>query len=160
MMKIPMSASFDGPFLRSRHLVNVGRGADHFHADWRAAEINAALEDLEQRLGPEDRLLVLPEGVMLNYLLRRGSPTRFVNFMPPELILWDESQVIAALESSPPQAVALVHKDTREYGLDFGRDYGRQLMAWIETHYQQVALYGAQPLADGRFGVAVLVPRE
>lgn len=138
----------------------VGRGADRFHADWRATEINAALDDLELRLAPEDRLLVLPEGVMLNYLLRRASPTRFVNFMPPELILWDEEQVIAALEASPPQVVALVHKDTREYGLDFGRDYGRRLMAWIGTRYEQAALYGAQPLTDGRFGVAILVPRE
>ena len=138
----------------------VGRDADRFHADWRAVEINAALDDLERRLAPEDRLLVLPEGVMLNYLLRRASPTRFVNFMPPELILWDEEQVIAALEASPPQVVALVHKDTREYGLDFGRDYGRRLMAWIGARYQQVALYGAQPLTDGRFGVAILVPRE
>jgi len=138
----------------------VGRGADLFHADWRAAEINEALDDIEQRLAPEDRLLVLPEGVMLNYLLRRASPTRFVNFMPPELILWDESQVIAALEASPPQVVAVVHKDTREYGVTFGRDYGRRLMAWISTSYEQVALYGAQPLTDGRFGVAILVPRE
>jgi hypothetical protein len=138
----------------------VGQGGDRFHADWRAPEIVAALDDLEQRLAPEDSLLVLPEGVMLNYLLRRTSPTRFVNFMPPELILWDEEQVIAALEASPPTVVALVHKDTREYGLDFGRDYGRLLMAWIGTHYEQVALHGAQPLTDGRFGVAILVQRN
>ena len=56
--------------------------------------------------------------------------------------------------------VALVHKDTREYGREFGRDYGRRLMAWVSARYEQAALYGAQPLTDGRFGVAILVPRQ
>jgi hypothetical protein len=100
---------------------------------------------------------VLPEGVTLDYLARLTSPTRYVNFMPPELLLWGEAEILAAFEARPPDLVVIVQKDTTEYGYpQFGKDYGARLYAWVRTRYRQVALFGDPPLVDGRFGIAVL----
>jgi len=140
--------------------VSVGAGTDEMHVRWRGKEVAAALADLEQRMGPDDTLLVLPEGVMLNYLLRRRTPTRHVNFMPPELLLWGEETILAELQDQPPDFVAIVHKDTSEYGVPrFGQDYGQLLWTWIENTYERKQVFGAIPMVSSRFGIAVMERR-
>jgi len=138
--------------------VLVGRGGDRlWAAEGRGGPIAEALAEIERALPPEGTLLVLPEGVMLNWLARRRTPTRFLNFMPPELVLWDELEVVAALERAPPDLVAFVHKDTSEYGVPyFGRGlYGKRIVEWVERRYHLERTFGAPPLEDGRFGVAL-----
>ena len=143
----------------SRHFarkhVRVGRGADAFLADDRGRAINAIVDAMKRR-GSARTLVVLPEGVTINYLSRTPSSVPYVNFMPPELILFDEARVVGALERTPPDYVAVVHKDTTEYGARFfGQDYGGALIAWVERHYHRVELFGAEPLRDENFGIAL-----
>ena len=134
----------------------VGAGADGLLADARGPVVEAALAALD-RVGEGQSLAVLPEGVMLNYLSRRANPTPYTNFMPPELAFYGEERMLAALEAAAPDYVALVHKDTREYGVPFfGHDYGRHLYAWIRRNYREVVTFGARPLRDQRFGIALL----
>ena len=38
---------------------------------------------------------------MVNYLARRVNPTPYINFMPPELIMFGEENMVAAFRSSP-----------------------------------------------------------
>ena len=125
--------------------------------------VEEALRRIEQRFPEDATLLVLPEGVMLNYLLRRPTPTRFISFMPPELILFGEERMLEALDAHPPDGVILVHKDTSEYGLPlFGRDYGRRIFDWVERRYRPVAApLGHPPLQPGSvFGISILEARD
>ena len=139
----------------------LGGGADVLLADARGPVVEAALGALAGQAGEGGSLAVLPEGVMLNYLSRRANPTPYTNFMPPELAFYGEERILAALEAAAPDYVALVHKDTREYGVRFfGRDYGQRLYAWIRRNYREVARVGARPLRDERFGIALLRRRD
>jgi hypothetical protein len=134
----------------------IGTGADGFLAGGRGAMAARIIDYLEPRLAPEDSLLVLPEGVTLNYLLRRPSPTRFVNFMPPELAFFGEDEMLAAIERTHPTYVVLVHKDTSEYGARFfGQDYGARFMTWVRENYRSVHAEGATPFTSSRFGIGV-----
>lgn len=141
-----------------RHLYTVASGADAFHAGARAPFVTRALADLASRTGPEDTLVVLPEGIMINYLSRRVNPTPYTNFMPPELILYGEDRILDAFRRTPPDYVLIVHKFTGEYGFPyFGRDYGKALYYWVMHHYEQVELYGQPPLQDiSSFGIQIL----
>jgi hypothetical protein len=107
---------------------------------------------------PGSTLAVLPEGVMVNWLLRSHNPTPFVNFMPPEFLLFGENRIVESFERAPPDYVMLIHKDTSEYGLPFfGPDYGTRLASWVQERYEPVRLYGDPPLLPGsRFGIRVL----
>lgn len=136
----------------------VGSGPDRFRADARGALVNAALEELRAQAPPGATLAVLPEGVMLNWLSRRMNPTPYVNFMPPELALFGEREILAAFEDRPPDFVLLVHKDTSEYGFPlFGPDYGTALASWIQERYQSVRQLGQPPLVPGTvFGILFL----
>ena len=117
---------------------------------WRAIDMPAALDALEPIVAPGASLAVLPEGVMLNYLLRRETPLPFVNFMPPEVLAFGEDAMVHALERHPPDIVVFVHRDTSEYGFElFGTDpeYGRRIMTWIRARYGSIDVIGHEPMS-------------
>jgi hypothetical protein len=138
--------------LRVRKTVEIGSGPDRFRADpARGASMVADLVGwVQQKLPPGASLLVLPEGVVVNYLTRRAAPPH-LHFLPPEIVIFGEDRILRDLEQRPPDFVALVHRDTGEYGLPlFGIDYARDLMSWVRDHYEAVAQVGAAPLVRER----------
>jgi len=135
----------------------VSSGADAFLARERGPAVRLALGEIERRVGAAHTLAVFPEGVMLNYLSRRGNPTPYINFMPLELALFGEGRIVEAYRAHPPDFVVLVHKDTAELGFRFfGQDYARGLFSWIRADYRPVLVIGAPPLRDHRFGIQLL----
>lgn len=145
---------------RAVRSASVGEGADAMRVDARADAINQALAHLAQT-PPETTVAVLPEGIMLNYLARRAAPTRFINFMPPELEMYGQQAIVEAFRASPPDVVIYLHKRAGLYGTPlFGRDYGRALHGFVRANYDAVADWGGAPFApDTRFGVRVLERR-
>lgn len=149
----------------SRKTVQIGRGGDTFRADrarsW-SGMVASLVDWVEVNLSPDATLLVLPEGVMVNYLTRRVNPTRHLNFVPPEIMIFGEEQILRDLRAQPPDYVALVHRETGEYRLPlFGTDYAPRLLAWVREDYERVARVGAPPLRperleDRRSGFEVL----
>jgi hypothetical protein len=153
----------------ARKEIVVGSGPDAFRADERGRFVDAMLRWLAESFPQKHpTLAVLPEGVTINYLARLANPTPYVNFMPPELVLFGERDIVAAFDAHPPDVVLLVHKSTAEYGYPFfGRDYATELGRWLTENYRpatdrdgKALLMGDPPLQPGsRFGMAVLVPR-
>lgn len=141
-----------------RKTETVGTGADAFRADLRGRFVSQALEGFARHAPPGATLAVLPEGVTINWLARAVNPTPYVNFMPPELLLFGERRIVEAFEAAPPDFVMLVHKDTSEYGVQFfGPDYGAALARWVQEHYVAVEQYGQPPLRPGTvFGIQLL----
>jgi hypothetical protein len=79
-------------------------------------------------------LLVIPEGVMLNYLLRKPTPTKAYNFTPDWLDRRD--QVLDGLQRTPPDYVVLITRDMREFGVDhFGDspEHGEEILKWVRA---------------------------
>jgi hypothetical protein len=143
---------------QDRKTTVVGRGSDAVRADDRGRLVQQALTVLAAHGRPGDTLAVLPEGATLNRWSGLANPTPYLNFMPPELLLFGEDRIRGALDAAAPTWLVLVHKDTSEYGVPlFGRDYGRPFPPWIATHYEVVETIGDPPLQPGsRFGLAVL----
>ncbi len=97
---------------------------------------------------------------MLNYLERLRNPTPYQSFMPPELLLYGERRIIDAFENAPPDVIAIVDKDTSEYGLPvFGKGYGQMLMKWVGDNYQETTLFGHRPLTHEGFGILLMKRR-
>jgi len=149
--------------------VTVGDGADQFLAqeDRRPRMMENLTDWVEHHLPAEATLLVLPEGVMVNYLARRVNPTRHLNFMPPEVAIFGERRMLADFNAHPPDFVALVHRDSSEYKLAlFGTDYAPSLLAWVRANYVPVFRVGPEPLRpkwqrrDGRSGWEVRARRS
>jgi hypothetical protein len=125
----------------------------------RPQRIAQTLADLEARMGPDDTLLVLPEGIGLNYWLRRVNPTRFNLFLPTEIQAFGEDRMLAELATHAPDFVALLHRPSGEFGVGpFGRDpqNGRALRSWLDANYRRVQGFGPEPFTGQGFGTLVL----
>ena len=141
----------------SAKLAPVAGGADAFLADRRGAPVNWALKQVSRRLTADQTLVVVPEGVMINYLGRRENPTPYHTFMPPEMLLFGEHKILASLAAHRPDYFLVVHRDTLEYGYRFfGRDYGQEMFAWIESNYRPVCSTGGPPLRGESFGMVLM----
>jgi len=139
----------------------VGSGADQFFSsEARGTFAAAALEEMHRRVGPQQTVAVLPEGVMLNYLARRAASTPYVVFMPLDVVVFREERILDAFQQHPPDFVLLVHKDTSEFGYTyFGRDYAQPLFSWVTEHYRPVWRVGAMPFQEHQFGIVMLEHR-
>ncbi|MGQ9896258.1 MAG: hypothetical protein ACUVR8_01665 [Acidobacteriota bacterium] len=115
---------------------------------------------LDHSLPPEATLLVIPEGITLNYWLRRPSPMSLLSFDPYYLAAGGgETTVVAELERHPPDFIALARRDMWEYGVGwFGEDpsYGRQVMTWVSQRYEVAQVFGEWE----DFGIVLFRRRE
>jgi Dolichyl-phosphate-mannose-protein mannosyltransferase len=130
--------------------VAIGSGPDRFYATGarpygQGEAISKALVEIGHVSPPGSQMAVLPEGVMFNYLLRRESPLRVVNVMPPEVLVFGEAEVLRSLQAAPPPIVVLIQRHVTEYGYPaFGADprYGRSIVSWVHAHYELIRKIG------------------
>ena len=96
-------------------------------------------ETIGRRTGPQDGLVVFPEGEVLNYLSGRRNPIRDKLYIPGYVSSDNEAAILAQLESARPAALVIVNRATSEYGRRFfGEDYAKSIAAWIARDYVQV----------------------
>jgi hypothetical protein len=143
--------------LLARQTNLLGEAGDALYGDDRVPPLADLLDEIRRRVGAGQTLVVLPEGVMLNYLARRDSSVPYFEFTPFSMLLWGETKIARDFEATPPDFIALVHRDTTPQGARFfGKDYARTLKGWVDANYRPVWHIGAPPLQDGRFGLALL----
>jgi hypothetical protein len=122
----------DERFAQKTHPIVSTRGTFYDANPDRASMLTAMLQRVHG-----GTLAVIPEGITLNYLAEARTPLTFHTFTPVEI---DEPHIEAAilreLEAHPPQHIALVDRDVREFGYrGFGVDYAQAPAAWIRAHY-------------------------
>lgn len=145
----------------------IGAPPDRFLAtrgkdDPRIEPFAHALEWIPANIRPDQTLAVLPEGAMLNYLMRRANPTPYLVFMA-EMDAFGEDAMLAAYRKSPPDFIVLVQRDTDEYGDGWWgerKGFGRDMMAWVRASYEPVHLIGAPPFTSGEFGIQFLQRKQ
>jgi hypothetical protein len=141
----------------------IGRGGDAILAPEpalqpRSRHVAQTLAWLERHSPADSTLLVLPEGVMLNYWLRRKNPTRFDLFLPTEMAAFGEAEMLRDLAAHPPDTIVLMHRLPDEFGVGpFGSDprNGRALLDWVRANYQRVAAFGPEPFGTQGFGTRI-----
>ena len=133
----------------------VGAGTDGFRANWRGSYVDEGLKYLAEHAGSGDSLVVIPDGIMLNYLLRLPSSTPYVQYTPASMAFHGADQMLTCLARSPPDWIVLVHQDYASYGARFfGTDFGEPMMRWIGDHYRVAHVVGALPFRDA-FGILI-----
>jgi hypothetical protein len=130
-------------FSSETEMMAPGTG-DAFWMDRRGLPMRALVNDLSQNTAASDSLVMIPDGLIANYLARRRNPVGYLNFTPPAMIMFGETNIRQAFASHPPDYIAIVNDDSVEYGARyFGRDFGQELMRWIQDRYVRIKVYGA-----------------
>ncbi|MCU1350356.1 MAG: 4-amino-4-deoxy-L-arabinose transferase and related glycosyltransferase of family, partial [Acidobacteria bacterium] len=116
-----------------QHRVVTLRGTFYDASPDRAAILNDALP----LLATSRSLVVMPEGLTLNYFAGVPNPLSFYIFTPPEIDTTAERAIVAELRSRKPERIALVTRSVAEFGSrGFGIDYGRQIVATLREQYE------------------------
>ena len=132
--------------------------AETFQCDSiRGEDYMATLRFLDEIMEEEDSLLVLPEGVTLNFLLKKGSGVRYYNFMPPELVMFGLDNILETFRQSPPEFVVLWDRPVSGYQVPpFGsEEYGKELVDWVQENYKRIHQLGGGFRSRDGFGVDV-----
>ncbi|MBF0176069.1 MAG: hypothetical protein HQL63_04375 [Magnetococcales bacterium] len=157
---------------------SVGEGKDRIvyyapQLDSRGAVIRYFLSWMEKHASPDATFVVIPEGVMLNYLSRHATTTPSMSFLPLELRRIPEEKQIDHFERRPPDYVVVVFRPLVEYGYKtlFGEDAsqpGAKMVRWIHGRYHPVStmqpkVRGADspgPLATDPFWIQILAKNQ
>jgi len=146
----------------------VGEGRDHFYAfdpmsdpsGWLVEEM---LASFRQRAPTAKSLVVFPEGIEANYLLRVPTPLAELEFQPVALGYAGPSHVLAELQAHPPEVIFLTHRDLTEFGANyFGEDEksGRTIVEWIAQNYQLAGYIGSSAKTYSGHALDMLVPKN
>ena len=140
--------------------VPIGAGPDEFLTDARGRAVSDVIAAVAAHRRPGDTLVALPEGAMINFLLRMPSTSRYLNFLPSEMMIYGERAMLDGLANRPPTYVVLVHRVAGEYAPDgtgrFGVDYGAEIGRWVHSNYRPVMRSGADPFRGDDFGAMLL----
>jgi hypothetical protein len=111
--------------------VLVAQGGDGFYVSPDRATINDILT-----LPPANgSLAVIPQGAMVNYLLRSENPTGVATMMPPEVEMFGEAQILRRLTEHPPQTIVFLPPGVWEYGYDSFDGYAPEVARFLESSY-------------------------
>jgi hypothetical protein len=144
----------------------VGEGPDRFYTfpprnEPMGAIVRAVVKSLSQQHG-DQTLLVLPEGLMINYLTRLRSPLTPVFFFSVFTEDGREALLVDELQRRPPDFVVVISRDLREFGINrYGEAPGRGqlLLAWVMANYRIMETVGGDPL-DVRQRGAIILQRD
>ncbi len=97
------------------------------------------LDYAKTRLAPhKPKMVVMPEGVSLNYFTGFANPTAYYLFTPPEIGSAEvERRMIRELEATRPELLLLTSRDLSEFGRrGIGLDYALELGEWMRGSYE------------------------
>lgn len=132
--------------------------AENLHSEQSQA-IYAALAWTDKYMPTNATLVVLPEGVMLNYLTRHVNPMGGLDWNPTMFTVFGQETMTDRFEKNPPDYVFIVEWDSSEFGVGYfgsSPEYGQALMQFIRQHYRGQVLIGHEPLKDRQFGIEIL----
>lgn len=118
-----------------RFLVETLRGGFYDSNVDRARVLGEFLEYLRAR--GATTMVVMPEGVTLNYFSGIRTPLTRYAFIPPETADPQiERSIIEEMDRTRPELVTIVSRDVREFGSrGFGLDYNQELHRYVTGNY-------------------------
>jgi hypothetical protein len=147
--------------IRAGQTQPIGEGANRFYAfDGETDPTGALVDWVVKRLAgapPGTTLLVLPDGLSINFLTRHISP------LPDVWTAGTEESLVERLRKAPPDYVALISLNLGEHGIQqYGApgSPGHVLLEWVKQNYSPEASWG-QPFSGTRVrGASVLRRKE
>jgi len=134
----------------------VGAGGDvTFHnpnANFRNQAIASVMQYLSDRMSEDETLLVMPNGIKINYLLRKRNPTPYLMLTPWEMKVYGgEAVMLETIRQSAPDFIVVIQNDMREHGVNyFGEPgYGGNIMDWIGRNYNLLRTISSTDGAGG-----------
>ena len=108
-----------------------------------AEPFNETLHYLKSHSDLNESLLVMPEGIILNFLSGRDWNFYQTSFTPLDFETFGEDVIIKNIIEIKPQYIALSNRNTSEYAKSYiCKDYGNKTCKYIVENYTLEAAFG------------------
>lgn len=153
-----------------RHLqlktLAVGEGRDRFYVFPERIEptgkLVSVISEWLRKKAVGRTLLVLPEGVMINYLARAPNSIAPFFYYSTATKQGGEERIVADLNQHPPDLVVIISRNLREHGIARYGDqigHGKLLLRWVDDNYNQIAHIGGDPFDYHQRGAIIFEHR-
>lgn len=108
-----------------------------------ALALGEAISYLSNHSAKDDSLLVLPEGIMINYLTQKKWDFYQTSFIPLDFDTFGEDNIIKDVTNKRPDFIMFIKRDTSEYGKEYiCKDYGIKTCKYIAKNYSFEGAFG------------------
>lgn len=140
----------------------VGTGSDQFYTlppsvDGLGLLVGSAVHFFST-VPDSETLMVVPEGLSINYLSRHAAPTSAVRWLPVDLLGQDERSRVRRLRERPPDWAVLLSRDLSDFGMErYGERVGQGavLVQWLDSEYDVAAHLGGDALSIRSPGLVI-----
>ena len=123
--------------------------------------IDATLKKINETIKPKENFLVIPEGILLNYLTRRESPSPYTAFLLGDLVMHHEDKMVERLSRRLPDYVILIDRSVGEWGFKkFGVDTGTKISGWVIKNYVPIWTIGNIPFQGSLLCNGVIIAKR
>lgn len=96
---------------------------------------------IEKNTNPTDKIVILPEGAMINFLTNRKSDNVYTSLIPLYIEVFGEDKVIEHFKSTKPEYVIFSNVSTADYYFkNICKDYAVEFCNFIAQNYNQKAV--------------------
>jgi len=115
--------------------VETQRGKIHAPIEW-SKTVNYLVNYIKQEVPPDKNFIVMPEGMLINFLTNRESPSWFHAYTP-QFVEKFEDRIIIDLQHNRPDYIFITNQETDEYSLNFFcRDYAFNICKYVGKNYK------------------------
>ena len=115
----------------------------HYASKGLAEPFGETIDYLSKNSTPQESMLVMPEGIMLNFLTGKKWDFYQTSFIPLDFDTFREDNIIKQIILKKPQYVVFTSRSTKEYGKDrICRDYAIDTCKYIVNNYNLEAAFG------------------
>ena len=101
-----------------------------------AYSMNNAMQYLNKKLQKNDTVLALPEGLMVNYLLKKPSPFYNTSFTPLDFDAYGEDYLVKKLLLNRPKYIVMLSRRYADYDKTFlCADFGQKFCSVVGQNY-------------------------
>jgi len=123
--------------------------------------INETIKKINETVKPNENFLVIPEGILLNYLTRRDNPSPYTAFLLGDLVMHHEEKMVEKLNRRLPDYVILIDRSVGEWGFKkFGVDTGTKISGWVIKNYVPVCTIGNIPFQGSQLCNGVIIAKR
>lgn len=137
--------------------ISSDRGSIYVFDNDRDYKCKALLEFLDKNTNEKETVVIFPEGVFINFLVKRENPLYFYHYLPYDLnMLSIENKIIDDMKDKKIDYIVINQRDASEYGSTaFGYHYGRKIFQYILDNYILYRQLGPFPFTSEYYGIAV-----
>lgn len=123
--------------------------------------IDETLKKINEKIRPDENFLVIPEGILLNYLTRRETPSPYTSFLLGDLVMHHEEKMVERLSRRLPDYVILIDRSVSEWGFKkFGVDTGTKVSGWVIKNYIPIYTIGNIPFQGSQLCRGVIIAKR